>query len=231
MSNIQKHLWIISSNDNNIGTEKDVENYKKFFTSPFGGCWDREKEITVIYEDDFLDPQIITAQILKYDYLICIFTGHGLWDGETTRLRIGRQFINESYLTNCAHRQLTIIDCCRKYCDLRAFEKTASLLTEEFAGEFDKDQIRDEYDQLITQTPPYQCCMHACSPGECAWGNKYIGGLFSYNLINQGLKLVKKGVPCRLGKVFESTREMCMQRSMKKYRLCPTTVLIFGKSV
>ena len=112
---LTKRIIIISSNDEKVGTQSDVKNYIKFFTSPFGGCWDEKEEIKKIYKLDDLQRELIIAHCIQCEYIICIFTGHGRWNGASTELKLASgEIIDEKHLHGLAAWQLTILDCCRK---------------------------------------------------------------------------------------------------------------------
>ena len=212
---LTKRIIIISSNDEKVGTQSDVKNYIKFFTSPFGGCWDEKEEIKKIYKLDDLQRELIIAHCIQCEYIICIFTGHGRWNGASTELKLASgEIIDEKHLHGLAAWQLTILDCCRKAGEApRGLVKNVEKLYEGYeVSTQDKEKIRTEYDRLIRETPiNCEYCLYACRRGEGANGFPEFGGLFSRHLIEAGQQVLNMndGI-CRIGKACKTARKSCM---------------------
>ncbi len=186
---MKKHIIIISSNDASVGTPTDVRNYTDFFTSAYGGYWD-ESEIENLdnMTASELQGRLEEIKLINYDYLICIFTGHGGMDDsqpETILKLASGDKLAEHHLHKLARRQLTILDCCREY------EGRGVLITESVKRGYVKSAasvtfrkyVREKYEESIMNALEAQYVLYACPLGDESYGNSEWGGHFSHALI------------------------------------------------
>ena len=179
---MEKRILIIGNTNGLPGVKVDVENYKTFFKSSYGGDWyDSEiiEKINVTKSD--LEREVVNLKSKTLDYLVVIFSGHGGQERETIlELNANEELINESSLKNLAHRQLNIFDCCR------AFPETLikSVLNEMQERTFSKTNTRKRYEDRIMQANRQQISLYACAIGEYAHDTSK-GGAYSKNFLNR----------------------------------------------
>lgn len=189
---MKKHIFIIDGDAPEAGTDTDVANYIDFFTSPIGGCWNRD-EITVYkgYTAESIENLLCKARECRYDYCIVVFTGHGCLDrtGNNSLLSLGEnEDICESVLHRISDRQLTILDNCRGKFEMLGEDivnasKAASI------SYVNREVIRDVYEKRIESSYKAQYILYACQKGECAYGDDREGSDFSNGLlrsVNEG---------------------------------------------
>lgn len=192
---MNKRVLIIANNDTKIGADADIANYRQFFCSKEGGCWNPE-EILDIYAPTAQELWAYVGRhgLAELDYLIAIFSGHGGYDkkankttlclrGDTTGLDA---CISDKELSSIADRQLTIIDSCRAWDDEEAsamVKSARSILSEaNMRGLFRaayEDQIRSVFDD-----DDGRLTLYACEIGQSTAGEKNVGGDFSLALQN-----------------------------------------------
>jgi len=175
---MQKRILIIGNNDGLPGVKVDIENYKIFFKSQYGGNW-HDNEI--IEKLNISKLELITLlkslKNLSLNYLIVIFSGHGGQERETIlELNSHGEYISESELKNLAYRQLNIFDCCRCYSQPILESKTTELRLKNLFS------TREKYEKRIMEAVHQQASLYACSIGESA-NDTAKGGAYSKNLI------------------------------------------------
>ncbi|MES2659487.1 MAG: caspase family protein [Verrucomicrobiota bacterium] len=123
------------------GVYEDVQIWRAFLQSPFGGCWD-EPEISVL-----LDPDVAAVKAavggMNAEYAFVVFAGHGEtlklskpW--RETVLHLGNHgVVTDSDLNPGTARTSMVLDCCRGVDNLlesvhfSEVSKSASTLPEE----------------------------------------------------------------------------------------------------
>lgn len=231
---MKKKLLIIHPNDYSIGVELDAERYKSFFMSHWGGCWE-EEEIEICKEQNRFSILLTTHddRLAKYDYYICIFTGHGGIENNKLMLEpcIYDEALNAESLLNIAERQLTIFDCCRTYSENETDSIKAAHIQESFCS-IDRKKIREAYERRIAITPPKQYVLFACSPGQAAHGSSINGGLFTHHLLNKIKERIIAKRYYTVGEAFNYAREQCVLKGQLPEAIIPKELsnrqLIFG---
>ena len=113
---MQKKILMIGQTVDLPGVPVDIADFYDFFVSPAGGHWnDDEIEILENPSHRKLIRKIVEMEDAEYDYLITIFSGHGVVLNDKTVLFINGD--NDSIvlddLMGLSHKQLIIADCCR----------------------------------------------------------------------------------------------------------------------
>jgi len=177
---MKKRILLIGNTNGLTGVKVDIENYKAFFLSPYGGYWN-DSEIKVLLNPNKGDllVELNWLKKLDLDYLIVIFSGHGGQERETVlEINNNLESINESLLKNLAKRQLNIFDCCRSFSEslvkgnLNELKLKHNLIR----------NTREKYEKRIIESDLGQISLYACSIGETARDTSK-GGLYSSNFI------------------------------------------------
>ena len=191
---MNKRVLIIANNDTKIGADADIANYRQFFRSKEGGCWNPD-EILDIYAPTTQElwTYVGMHRLAELDYLIAIFSGHGGYDKKTNKttlcLRgdttVSEVCISDEDLSSIADRQLTIIDSCRAWDEEEAsamVKSARSVLSEAnmrgLCRAAYEDQIRSVFENDGRLT------LYACEIGQSTAGEKNVGGDFSLALQN-----------------------------------------------
>lgn len=181
------------------GVKPDFDNYHRFFTGLYGGCW-LEREIIPLFnpKKDVLLKIFDCLEKCSLDYLVVVFSGHGGSIRDKTLLRINElnETIPESRLNRICKKQLQIFDCCRGSLlptltneakrSMAFSTKTASRRTLGIRA-----IIRQEYNLRIFQAKNQICKLYACSIDESAHDSS-AGGLYSSELLYAANSLVKR---------------------------------------
>ena len=164
------------------GVKKDIESYKKFLISSYGGEW-FESEIVVIYEKDvdYVRDVINKIRKLNFEFVFTIFSGHGNFSTvrEERRLYLGDKYIYESELRGLAKKQLVILDSCA------GIEKEVSIkkaVMESFVEDKVKKDYRGIYEKYIKLCPDQEIVLYSSSKGEFS-EDIGIGGLYTVSLL------------------------------------------------
>lgn len=178
---MKKRVLIIGNNNGLPGVKVDMENYKKFFKSNYGGEWNDGEIIEKLNSSKAdIEWEITLLKIMKLDYLIVIFSGHGGQMRETMlELNDKGELISESELREISIRQLNIYDCCRCYPQtvLESVRNEMTLKLYSYQG------TRAKFEKRIMEAIPQQVSLYACSKGEYA-NDTSKGGAYSKNLIS-----------------------------------------------
>lgn len=177
---MEKKILIIGNTDGLPGVKVDIESYKAFFKSSYGGDW---YDSEIIEKVNSSKSEIkITLENLKsqaLNYLIVIFSGHGGQERETIlELNSNGELINESELKNIAYRQLNIFDCCRAYPETM----TKGIVNEMQTRTFSYTNTRARFEKRIMEANQQQVSLYACTVGEYAHDTSQ-GGAYSKNLL------------------------------------------------
>lgn len=170
------------------GVKRDVENYKKFFTSPLGGNW-YEWEIEHLIQPDVDMVKNLLEKMRTLDYSIIVFTGHGYsMDGDTyVELKPGRDKMDTSNdmcvdkfrLAN--KKRLIIVDCCRS--ELGPINESEEMHKEILMKAFAQQNTRERYERQIQNTPLMNIIMYSCDLGETSGDDSRKGGYYSSALL------------------------------------------------
>lgn len=184
---MKKKIVIIGNNEGLPGVKVDIENYKQFFKSPFGGNWlDEEIDVKLNPLKTELIIELNRLKGLLLDYLIVIFSGHGGQERETMlELNSRGELIGESELKYLASRQLNIYDCCRCY----PISINESRQFEALAKPFSNINTREKFDKRIKQAISQQVSLYSCSIGEVS-NDTSEGGVYSKYLIQSAKNVV-----------------------------------------
>ena len=169
------------------GVLKDVENMRRFLTSPVGGLWNDSEEIIHHPRPTVNGLRKAIAWWHLFDYVLVLFTGHGHFcpDRRSTILALRKgEEIDVAELRLKAGRQTLIIDCCREqHRGLIAL----SAANEKFARtvpEIHPARCRKYYDHSLEQCPEELVEMYACNVDEKAGDNSSVGGVYTHNLLD-----------------------------------------------
>ena len=188
----------------------EKENYKNFFKSLKGGCFD----------DNEIDDSLINATKSKFiskisnikkeslDYLIFVFTGHGFSrnSGITgIELNESGEIVYENEINSIATRQLNIFDCCRNVIKDQEIRKFSAIANESFLEKSNRDFIKQIFNERIMQARPQNSSLYACSKGESALDTPE-GGVFSKNLLDCAKNNIHEGEFKNILDLFNETR-------------------------
>jgi hypothetical protein len=164
------------------GVKKDIESYKNFLLSPYGGEW-IENEIAEIYEKDvnFVRKVIDKVRQLNVEFAFVVFSGHGDFSTRKSerRLYLGDEYIYESDLRNLARKQIIIIDSCAGIEEEVLIEK--AIMESVVTATIEKD-YRRIYEMYIESCPDQEILLYSSSKGEYS-EDIGIGGLYTVSLL------------------------------------------------
>ncbi len=193
------------------GVNVDVEEYKKFLLSPWGGKWYKD-EIFPLLDKDISDIRdyIQLVRIDEPDFAFVVFTGHGYYDPERKErvFMVGDGELYESELRGLALWEVLIIDTCagmeeeiyRKKVMVEGLRKIA-------AAHIDYRKI---YENAIKECIPQEIILYASSPGEYSEDTSR-GGLFSKTLLEVAYNNTQFGILSALMAwklAYEKVREL-----------------------
>jgi len=165
---MKKRVLMIGDTSDLQGVSVDICSYYDFFTSPVGGNWcNDEIEILESPTKRQLFKRIDEIDNADYDYVITIFSGHGMEVDDDIVLTIngeGEDIVLDD-LTNLSEKQLLIIDCCRVSYALQPVDLT-SITSETTAFSMSRDPIRKAYEECIEKAMPQEVILFACNEGE-----------------------------------------------------------------
>lgn len=189
---MNKRVLIIANDDPDIGSDKDMESYHRFFTSLEGGAW-LDSEIIELCAPSVqeLNKCISTNRLCHMDYLIVVFSGHGAYQptidktilcmkGDTEDMNF---CVYDDAICSIAKKQLTILDACRysgEVSQLGMFKEAFQL---DRATDY-IDEFRYIYEEQISAIPNGKLILYACEKGMETLGEKGVGGDFSLALKN-----------------------------------------------
>lgn len=180
---MNRRILLIGNTNGLPGVKVDIENYRHYFESLQGGQWD-ESEIEVLLDPSklVLDFVILKLKVLKPDFLIVVFSGHG---GQQRQLLLelnqNHEFIEESRLQFISQRQINIYDCCR--CVSEPLVETMKFETRSKTYSAKEESLREKYNNRIMQAIPQQISLYSCAIGEVS-NDTAKGGLYTISLLN-----------------------------------------------
>ena len=171
------------------GVEKDLLNYRKYFSSITGGAWE-DDEIKTLLCPTVTEMNRAVNVLDEMDYSVIVFSGHGYSNinGETI---IELSDDGDEYSENIlkATNRTVIIDCCRKlWLPPTILEKRADFMNLYESARYSslRELARLKYEDYIKNSNGMPVVMYSCSLGECANDNSELGGDYSYQLLKAG---------------------------------------------
>lgn len=180
---VKRKAILISHEDGELMTGKDVEDIRSFLMSPRGGAWlddeiERGKNISLREFDQLC--KFVRDE--KFDFVFFYFSGHGGW-ARSTVIELNRDgdLVPEECLAGLAPRQLNIFDCCRSY----PVDESIKTGTESILGSQDLllAVARRKYDQQIMAALPQPMSLYSCSKGEASYDFGR-GGVYTQSLLS-----------------------------------------------
>jgi hypothetical protein len=184
---MEKRILLVGNNDGLPGVKIDLRNFKRFFTSIYGGNWYPGEII------ERLNPTraslLNTIQDLKnqnLDYCIVVFSGHGAQYREiVVEINGNGEMMLENEFKNISKKQLTIFDCCRGVLEnLNENRGLNAPINKSFSAS-DK-YIREKYEWRIASALNQQVTLYSCSMGEFSTDTNE-GGLYTKNFLKRAL--------------------------------------------
>lgn len=207
---MNRKIIIAGNTDNLIGVPIDIENYKSFFKSTWGGCFEEQEIDTSLVnatKSTFISKlKDIKKQVL--DYFIFVFTGHGFsGSNDITGIEINKdgETIFESEINSVATRQLNIFDCCRNTIP-DEFTKVSALRCESFSAVPPRELIKKIFNKRIMDAKSQNISLYACEAGEAALDTAQ-GGMFSRNLLICAKNNIQCGEFKGIQTLFNETRQ------------------------
>lgn len=182
------------------GVRQDIERYRAFFRSDFGGAWE-DSEIEPInygWSREMLRSALLRRRRREgLDYVLIVFAGHGYAERE------GNVFFelnqdHEVSLSNIAswlpdQKMLMIADSCQSYLSeslLRSLNESIRTFSAGGRISDSRNVKRNRYNYCISiMQPGAKAFVSAVSPGECA-ADTSKGGLFSRTLLDLTEKII-----------------------------------------
>jgi hypothetical protein len=178
---MQKRILIIGNSSGLPGVKVDVQNYKVFFKSAYGGNWYESEIIEKLNptKDDILS-ELNSLKNMNLDYLIVVFSGHGGQARDTVlELNDKPEYLSEERFSGLAVRQLLIYDCCRTF-SASLLESIKNRLEQKA---YSSTSTKERYERRILQAVPQTVSLYACAIGETAHDTSS-GGAYSKALID-----------------------------------------------
>lgn len=187
-----KRFALLICNNTASGATHDIIKWQKFLESTNGGAW-RPSEIDPKVNPSLSEVRntIQIIKLIKYDFVIVVYAGHGAWK-RTTSLELNPQgeIIQENEFFNLAPREIICLDCCRGVSPLTEMVDGAH---ERMFSDDQKKTIRDMYDQRMMEAYPQQVNLYACQIGESAYGDSK-GGFYTNNLLDQATNFLPNNI-------------------------------------
>lgn len=185
---MEKRILFVGNNDGLPGVKIDLKNFRKFFTSKYGGNWYGSEIIEMLNPTRLaLLRKIQELKNLNLDYCIVIFSGHGGQHREiVVEINGDEELMLESEFKNISKKQLTIFDCCRGLME-NLYENrglNGPAMTKSFSA--DDQFIRAKYEIRIAQALNQQVTLYSCSINEFS-SDTSEGGLYSKNFLKRAL--------------------------------------------
>jgi hypothetical protein len=164
------------------GVHMDVDLYRDFLKSPFGGLWEPE-EIHSLNRPDVSEVEAELDRLRRVDYSFVVYSGHGYHDGKSTILAFKRGVELDSVrLRAGASKHTLILDCCRVIeRPTRLSEQMAKAI--QTRPRVNRADCRAYFDNLIEQCPKGPVVAFACSRNERSGDDADSGGYYSASLI------------------------------------------------
>lgn len=197
-----KKKILIISNPGDLGAEnycegvqRDVENYKTYFTSPGGGNW-YLSEIECLEKPDKITVREKLRTMKDLDFSIVIFTGHGYSNEGKTYIELRSASDSENdlcveELKETKQKRIIIVDCCRKEW------KPISELNESYMAHIEKSftrvsDTREIYENRIKRLDVMNIVMYSCDLGETSGDDSRKGGYYTSSLLKVCAEYIEK---------------------------------------
>ena len=164
------------------GADDDAREWVSFLSSPEGGAWNVDDEITVMKNPSkySFETQRLLDDDSELDYALLAFSGHG----ECVDTKVGREaclffssteYVTEAGFTLSAKRELLILDSCRELRDERTLlvlnAKEADL-NEQLIKAANRSerlkQSRTHFEAAIAKNPLGRSFVYSCGVNETA---------------------------------------------------------------
>jgi hypothetical protein len=168
------------------GVNHDLDNYRDFLLSPFGGYW-YPTEVNTLLKPSTTTVRNALFEIQKCDYSMIIFSGHGIYSkiSNSTLLELNYTDVFDSVnLRKGAEKHTLILDCCRMV-DKELFEEMTIIAKAlESRAMINPMKFRERFDREIENCSNGIVAMYACAINEKAGDDSQRGGYYSSNLIS-----------------------------------------------
>lgn len=166
------------------GTKVDLENYKNFLQSDYGGKW-YSWEIETLINPTGREVKDAAGN-MNSDYSFIVFTGHGgiRKEDEQGFIWLGDDLFPNVILKTQAQKQTIIFDSCRTVIEGHVKEFSKSILNELRAEQV--IDARKIFDKHLSICEDGIVELYACSKNESARENAKDGGYYSNSLIKVG---------------------------------------------
>lgn len=168
------------------GVKKDVENYKKYFTSPGGGNW-YLSEIECLEQPDKTTVRQKLSDMKKLNFSIVIFTGHGYSQNANTYIELKPSEGSENdicidELKDTKQKRIVIVDCCRKeWNPISEFnESYMAHIEKSFSAARDTRKV---YENRIEMLDVMNIVMYSCDWNETSGDDSRKGGYYTSSLL------------------------------------------------
>lgn len=208
------------------GVKQDIERYREFFKSDFGGSWE-DCEIETRNFDwtriDLYNTLLLRRENGSLDYALIVFAGHGYVErnGEIYFELSREQEVSLSDIVSWLpdQKMLMIADSCQGYLSemlLRSLNESIRTFSAGGRISDSRNGKRFRYNRLIDMMQARsKAFVSAVSTGECA-ADTSKGGLYSRTLMDFTENIIER-VPGRIDLTIDilhkETREMVIRKS------------------
>lgn len=182
------------------GVSQDIDRYKAFFRSDFGGAWEESEIDSQIYEWTAagLLHTLYSRRLDGLDYALIVFAGHGYAErnGEVYfELSPGHEIsLSDIKFQLSEQRMLMIADSCQGYLEeplSKSLNESIRIFSDSRVYRPSRTELRRRYDLLIESMHGREKAFaSAVSPGECAHDTSK-GGLYSRTLMDLAEKIIE----------------------------------------
>jgi|SRR6185312_1127401 len=167
------------------GVSKDLLNMRNYLLSDLGGAWEAE-EIVTLYNPSYEEVNSLVHNE-SADYSFIYLSGHGCTGRNDKRMFFLKdKYVRDIFFLNNTARQLIIIDACRTI-----FRGVGAPAPESFSPSWEKlsrIQIRQLFDNYITNSPPGKIIIYSTKYGEPSYDNlRGDGGVFTLSLLKAAI--------------------------------------------
>lgn len=179
---VKRKAILLSHEDGELMSGKDVEDMRSFLVSPRGGGWFKDE----IYSKkniglQELDQLCSSVRAEEFDFVLFYFSGHGGWLRNTViELNRDGEQVSERCFSRLAMKQLNIFDCCRSY-PVDESDKVASESPQE-SQDIMLEYARRKYDEKIIDAWPQSTSLYSCRKGEASYDFGQ-GGIYTQSLL------------------------------------------------
>ena len=134
-----------------------IKQYKDFFRSDVGGCWDENEFVDINLTNPYALNEKKCSEALEEikncDYSIVVFVGHGCnYDGlDMIQLNSNEKLFPVEQLYTNAKKRLVIIDSCRTYLGQLSVPSLSFMISE--SEDSRRERNRESYNKIIRDIP------------------------------------------------------------------------------